>query len=149
MVPSGIAGQRRSNRPSRDVQPLLRATDAYVRRAARAPERIPDPVPRLTDTPVLAVLVTNAKIFVADYDPTAVSIETGAFGGHADAGIVPADVVRFRKAFLAHRDRDLGARTVLVVRATAFASLLQQLHSEGQSVDGRSVDVDDRKYPFA
>jgi hypothetical protein len=125
----------------RDVQPLLRATDAYARRVALKGE----PLSRKAEhIPVVPVLVTNAKIFVARYDPTSVSLVSGQFNDYVAAGVAPVNVVRFRKAFLPHRDRDLGTRTVFVVRATAFAELLHTLHMD----QDQSVKADDREYPF-
>lgn len=125
----------------RDAQSLIRATDAYAGRAMRGLVA-PHHQREVRDTPIFPVLVTNAKLFVARYDPTVVSLESGHFEELDEAGIVPVEVVRFRKAFLS--DRDLGSRTVFVVRATAFAGLLGRLHTTAQG----GHQLDPTNYPL-
>jgi len=112
-----------------DVQLLLRGTDAYGYRRKRAEKPGPRERP---GAPLVPVLVTNAKLFVARIQPNAVWLETGQVQDHTAAEVRPIDVIRFRKAFVSHRTRDLGERTVLVVRATALEKLLCDLEVDVQ-----------------
>jgi hypothetical protein len=116
----------------RDAQTLVRATEAYAyaHRASFTPtaERAPD---RLC----LPIIVTNAQLFVARYDPAAVSLDTGQFREP------PQDVrsvrwARFRKPFTSEGGIDLGDRTVLVVSAASLADLLLGLGSQSESLRG-------------
>jgi hypothetical protein len=81
----------------------------------------------MPDKPVVPVLVTNAPLFVGRYAPGQVSLATGQFEQPSAVRISPTDLVRFRKAFVSHAQRDLGERTILVVSAQVFGHLLRDL----------------------
>jgi hypothetical protein len=107
-----------------DAQRIVRATDAYAQHYKQdfKGKQFPD-VNRL----FLPVIVTNAKLFVAGYDPAAdVSLETGELSKRPPATISPVPWVRFRKAFTTQGQHG-GDRTVLVVTATELRTFLDTL----------------------
>lgn len=108
----------------KDAQLLVRGTDAYALRYRQEFKVRTQPEPNRYIVPVL---VTNAPIFVAQYKPSDVSLDTGQFGMPPAAAILPAEFVRFRKSFTSFRGRDIGDRTVFVVAATALAKFLTAL----------------------
>lgn len=120
----------------RDVQRLIRGTDAYALHFKREFQVKEDPE---LDRFIIPVLVTNAKLFIAEYDPAAVSLDTGQFTMPPAAKISPVSWVRFRKAFTSGHI-DLGHRTVFVVSANALTTFLNKLDhirtipSEGDSI---------------
>jgi len=106
----------------RDAQRLVRGTDAYVQRYKRELRPLyPEP-----DSLFVPLLVTNARLFVADYDPSDVSLDTGQFSMPPRAAISAVPWVRFRKAFTSE-NKDIGDRTVFVVAATELQELLTKL----------------------
>jgi hypothetical protein len=107
----------------RDVQRLVRGTDAYAQRRKRSFH-----VTGVSeaDRPILPVLVTNAKLFAAEYDPANVSLETGQLPMPRPATLSPVEWVRFRKGFTS-AGNDVGERTVFVVRASALAKWFEKL----------------------
>lgn len=107
----------------RDAQRLVRGTDAYAQRFKRdfKVKQIPE-----LDSPILPVIVTNAKLFVAEYEPGDVSLETGQLPMPQAATLSSVEWTRFRKAFTSG-GKDVGDRTVFVVSATAFAAWLEKL----------------------
>jgi hypothetical protein len=107
----------------RDVQRLVRGTDAHAQQYKRD-FKVKD-VPE-ADRPILPVLVTNAKLFVAEYDPANVSLETGQLPRPSPATLSPVEWVRFRKAFTSG-GKHVGDRTVFVVSASALAKWLEKL----------------------
>jgi hypothetical protein len=111
----------------RDVQRLVRGTDAYAQRCKWGFKvgGIPGP-----DGPILPVLVTNAKLFVAEYDPANVCLETGQLPRPSPATLSPVEWVRFRKAFTSGGN-DVDDRTVFVVSASALAKWLEKLNITG------------------
>ena len=120
----------------RDAQLLIRGTDAYAKRykaqfkVKHQPEH---------DRVVVPVIVTNAKLFVAEYDAGAVSLETGQLDIPSKATLTEVPGVRFRKAFTS-TGTDLGDRTVFVVRATNLLLWLKKLEFAGEpspDSDGR------------
>jgi hypothetical protein len=119
----------------RDVQQLIRGTDAYARRC-KDEHNVNATLP---DTLILPLLVTNAKLFVADYDPADVSLDTGQFAMPPPAKVSPVPWVRFRKAFTSS-GKDVGDRTVFVVAAAAFPEFLGKLDtiSSGPAENGRT-----------
>jgi hypothetical protein len=118
----------------RDVQQLVRGTDAYAQRYKH--NRNVNVASQ--DALIVPLLVTNAKLFVADYDPANVSLETGKFEMPPPTEVLPTDWVRFRKAFTS-AGRDVGDRTVFVVAAPAFPEFLGKLDaiSSIPSQDGK------------
>lgn len=107
----------------RDAQKLIRGTDAYARqyKVDFKATKIGEP-----DRPLLPILVTNAKIYIAEYDSATVSLETGQFEMPPPIKLQLVPWVRFRKAFTSAA-RDLGARTIFVVSAVELASWLGRL----------------------
>jgi hypothetical protein len=106
----------------KDAQLLVRGTDAYGRllrfeRKATVDDRVRVIVP---------VIVTNAKLLNANYNPNDVSLETGQLPRLPQPDISPVEVVRFRKAFTA-ANHDLDGRTVFVVAATSLQNFLHDL----------------------
>jgi hypothetical protein len=74
---------------------------------------------------VLPVIVTNAEIYTAHYDPTEVSLETGELEkGSGKLEQVPW--VRFCKSFAANDSE----RSVFVVNASSFGNFLEELAIE-------------------
>jgi len=106
-----------------DAQKLVRGTEAYANLRNRPGTPLEG---RLLFVPVL---VTNAKLFVADYDSSDVSLETGQFAMPPNAKVTPTNWVRFRKAFTSVGG-DFGDRTIFVVAATALQDFLERLDSE-------------------
>jgi len=110
-----------------DAQRIVRATDAYAQhyqdtfKSKDFPER---------NRLFLPVIVTNAKLFVAEYNTADVSLETGELPNHPPATISSIKWVRFRKAFRTG-GRDAGHRTVLVVAATHLKTFLGKLEDIG------------------
>jgi hypothetical protein len=125
----------------RDVQRLIRGTDAYAQHFKREFKVKEDPEP---DRFILPVLVTNAKLFIAEYDAADISLDTGQFTMPPAANISHVSWVRFRKAFTSDRN-DLGQRTVFVISATALTTFLNKLDyirtipSEGGSIHVQTV----------
>lgn len=119
----------------RDVQRLVRGTDAYAQRrkwgfhVTGVSE---------ADRPILPVLVTNAKLFLAEYDPANVSLETGQLPMPRPATLSPVDWVRFRKGFTS-AGNDVGERTVFVVSASAVVRWCEKLDvtQKGPSDEGK------------
>jgi hypothetical protein len=72
------------------------------------------------------VIVTNAQIYTARYEPPEVSLETGEFG-KVPKDIKPTPWIRFHKAFATAGRRDLGSRSVFVVNAMSFGQFLEIL----------------------
>jgi hypothetical protein len=119
----------------RDSQLLIRATDAYAMAEKRRYE-FKQMAPRLPRQPIIPMIVTNAQLFVARYEPGEVSLETGRFSETPPHS--PVNVIRFRKSFLSHPERDLGERTVFVVNARGLAEVLKT-HAR---LPGRCVSVE-------
>jgi len=114
----------------RDAQLLVRATDAYAKRykvdfkVTHNPEH---------DRVIVPIIVTNARLLVAEYDAGAVSLETGQLPISSASNLVEVPWVRFRKA-LTTSARDVGDRTVFIVRATELVAWLKGLEFAGKPV---------------
>jgi len=119
----------------RDAQRLIRGTDGYALHYRRTFQRRRDAEP---DRPIVAVLVTNAKLFLARYETAAVSLDTGQFAMSPDADISPVQWVRFRKPFASSGGHDLGDRTVFIVLATAFAEFLAWIIRQEAETSGKA-----------
>ena len=72
---------------------------------------------------LLPVIVTNAEIYTARYEPTKVSLETGEFKEEPE-DLESPPWVRFYKSFTAD---SVGHRSVFVVNATSFGGFLEKL----------------------
>jgi len=83
-------------------------------------------------------IVTNAKMFAANYDPADVDLESGQFKG-TPSDIKPIAWARFSKSFSAKRDS--GNRTVLVVQAASLVEFLDKLEWIGAPEDSGKVHV--------
>lgn len=110
----------------RDIQRLVRGTDAYVRRYQRDLKPL---YPEL-DSLFIPLLVTNAKLFVASYDASYVSLDTGQFAMPLQATVSSTPWVRLRKAFTSE-NKDIGDRTVFIVAATELQELLTTFDTIG------------------
>lgn len=106
----------------RDAQLLIRGTEAW---ATWFKEQFKEKDPQV-DRLILPVIVTTAKLFVAEYDPSQLSLDTGTLDARTTS-ITPVDWVRFRKAFTSQRSSGEDDRTVFVVRAFAYQQWLEQL----------------------
>ncbi len=122
----------------RDASIVIGATDAF---AQDIPENIRLGQSLSLPYLFLPVIVTNAKIFTARYNPSEVSLDTGEFQ-ELPKDIEEAPWVRFSKAFAAGRGRDLGLRSLFVVNATALGEFLENLEmAPNQPGDKVSVPV--------
>lgn len=118
-----------------DARRLVRATDSFATHYKDEFKIERDPEPELFFLPVI---VTNAELFIAIYDPSYVSLETGQFGKPDQMDIRAVDWVRFRKSFTPYGGKDSGARTVFVVTAKSLVAFLGQLHLVDPSVFGKA-----------
>ncbi len=123
----------------RDVGRLILGTDAYARYAAKrlAVSSADEP-----GRPYVPVLVTNAPLFVARYEPTEVCLDTGEFST-PPKDIAAVHWVRFRKSFPSHGGRDLGERTTFIVTAARLAQFLVEL---SQTLPAEPTDMSDRAH---
>jgi hypothetical protein len=122
----------------RDASILIGATDVF---AEDVQENIRVSQNLRTPFPVLPVIVTNAKLYTARYDPTQVSLETGEFEETPEE-IDSAPWVRFSKIFVAGRGRDLGSRAIFVVNSIWLGEFLSNLElSPEQPQDRLSVSL--------
>jgi hypothetical protein len=127
-----------------DVQVLLRGTDAYLERYRG--RLVPSPTVLLPEVVAVPIIVTNAKLFAAKYEPGDVSLDTGQLLAPLPAGsFAPVPWVRFRKAFSA--DHQVGDRTVFVVSANGLPDFLGKLAfmSRTPSADGGVIRVRQRR----
>lgn len=106
----------------KDAQLLIRGADAFARHFKQELKPKPAEEP---DRVVVPLIVTNAKLFEAKYQPGNVSLETGQLPATAQPDISPIEWVRFRKTFTAGGDR--GDRTVFVVAASSLQKFLDGL----------------------
>jgi hypothetical protein len=116
----------------RDAHLIVRGTDAYARYYIRHFKTKQVPIP---DTLIVSLIVTNAKIFVATYNPANLDLETGQFPVPLPAAVSPVPWVRFRKAFTSGSG-DMGDRTVFIVRATELATWLSKLDMTQTTPEG-------------
>jgi hypothetical protein len=101
-----------------DARLLIRGADAFGRwtKASAKPKALDQP-----DRTIIPILVTNAKLFAAKYEPSDVSLESGQLPEAPPPDISPIEWVRFRKAFTADAGCD---RTVFVVAANSLQKFL-------------------------
>ncbi len=116
----------------RDVQRVIHGLDAFSMKHWKEFK----PGASEPDKPYLPIIVTNAKLFVANYDAADIDLESGQFKG-TPTNITPVSLVRFRKSFSARPD--LGARTVFIVSASAFVEFLGVLDWTGSPDDGNKI----------
>lgn len=106
----------------RDAGVVVRAADAFGFDFQKRFRPDHDPSPSAACL-VVPVIVTNAPIYTARYNPSEVSLESGEFVGPPKE-VDSTPCVRFRKAFMSDVGPDLGDRSVFVVNAAAFAEFL-------------------------
>ena len=113
----------------KDAGLLISATDAFAddfrrRATANAGQYVSD---RCLFVPVI---VTNAKLYTTRYKPSeAVPLDTGEFS-KLPAETESVECIRFRKAFPSSGQPDLGDRSIFVVTASSFSTLLNDLQPE-------------------
>jgi hypothetical protein len=106
----------------RDAELLIRATDAFAFDLKRL-ESEPQPYACL----IVPVVVTNAKLYTARYNPNTVSFDTGEFTAIPD-DVTNPECVRFHKAFTSDAVLfDLGDRTIFVVNAESLTEFLSRI----------------------
>lgn len=120
----------------RDARLLIRGTEEYGRwlKADFKVKHVPE-----IDRPIIPLIVTNAELLVADFDTADVSLETGQLPAPSSAKLLRVPWVRLRKAF-STGGKDLGDRTVFVVRADKLVEWLARLEfagSENPAEDGK------------
>jgi hypothetical protein len=103
----------------KDASLLVRATDALAQ-DTRVHFKLGGDQSRL----LLPLIVTNAKLFIARYHPSDVSLETGEFT-ESPKDVEKAPWVRFSKSFTA--DGGLDHRSIFVVNAASLEEFLQRL----------------------
>lgn len=111
----------------RDASVLIRATEAFAREFR---DRFQSGTERSSPYLFLPVVVTNAALYTSRYRPTEVSLETGEFAA-LPRETESASWTRFRKAFVSEGNRDLGDRSVFVVKATSFSDFLRAIKPTG------------------
>jgi hypothetical protein len=117
----GNSNERDQRLLEKDASKLVRATDALSGdrlELSKLYENISTGV-------LVPVIVTNAKIYTALYDPPNISLETAKFTSPPQ--IVPDRWVRFTKSFTAEHGNDFGNRSVFVVNSTSFQEFLGAL----------------------
>jgi hypothetical protein len=119
----GKAGKEQGRLLERDASLLVRATDFFAA-DQRELSKLPDEkLPHV----LLPVIVTNAKIYTARYEPTDISLEPGEFLQLQPGDVEAASWVRFSKSFTADKGRDVGHRSIFVVDAASFGDFLEKL----------------------
>lgn len=121
-----IVGTSKSGRDQRllerDAGLLIGGTDAF---AENFRQRLTRGLVPSRLYVVIPVIVTNAKLYLASYNPSEVSLETGEFQAWPKR-IEESPWIRFSKAFTTGEGRDLGARSIFVVSASLLEEFLQQ-----------------------
>jgi hypothetical protein len=118
----------------KDAQILIRGADAFGRKVKR------DLKPKSEEQPdrvVVPVIVTNAKLFEAKYDPCDVSLETGQLPSTPSPEISPVEWVRFRKAFTTGGSCD----RMFVVAASSLQRFLHDLDTVSPRPSSRGIYV--------
>jgi hypothetical protein len=128
-VVGGSSGDQRLI--ERDLQPLVRATDAYIKRQHALEVRQKQRAYASKVVPFVPILVTNAKLFVAHFNHVDVSLQTAAIDSSKRHDIGEAPWVRFTKSFLTADGNDVGSRTVFIVNALELRNFLFQLGIAG------------------
>lgn len=120
----------------RDAGLLISGTDAF---ALAMPDTLVGA--RKSSLLILPVIVTNARLFSTRYAPGEISLETGEFPDWPSE-LEEERWIRFSKSFTASAVRDVGERSIFVVRAVNLADFLQTLNfAEFQLGDKNSVSV--------
>jgi hypothetical protein len=122
IVGSATSGSQRML--EKDAGELIGATDAFAKDVQEF-HRVTIPAPYA----VIPVIVTNARMYTARYEPTEVSLETGEFQGWPRDMEREVPWIRFHKTFLAGRGRDVGTRSIFVVNSMHFKEFLEKLEA--------------------
>ncbi len=107
------------------VQPLVKATEAYALERYRR-FRPAQNEPRCV--PCIPLLITNAPLFVAQYRPEDVCLESGIYKARTEH-INSVKYIRFHKQFTTSFEVEMRERTVLVAHTSAIAEVLNGLAS--------------------
>jgi hypothetical protein len=111
----------------KDAQLLIRGADAFGKSVLKSrPKALDEP-----DRILVPVIVTNAKLYQAVYDPRSISLISGQLPMAPLPEISELRWIRFRKPFIA-ASRDAGERTVFVVSAVSFQDFLRELQKRAQ-----------------
>ncbi len=118
----------------RDGRLLLGGTDSFAISEKRRLNPTAEQNNLLLPLVFLPILVTNAQLYTAGYDPaTDISLETAHFEKAAD--LQPVPWIRFEKSFgLSQGQYDLGDRTIFVVQAKSLAQFLGRVEVSGRVV---------------
>jgi hypothetical protein len=120
-----VVGTKHSERLlERDASLVVRATEALAqdgREMIRLSQMLSRPFL------FLPVIITNARLLVAHYRPTDISLESGQFKKSPNDIEHKVPWVRFSKAFTASKSRDFSHRSVFVVGATHLEEFLNNL----------------------
>ena len=116
-----VSTNSRERMLERDAAMLVNATDEFVRDKQERPK-----LGLVAPYVVVPVLVTNAKLYKARYDPEEVSLLTGEMD-KVRGNLEPAQWIRFHKSFVAGYGRDLGLRSIFVVNASSLTKFLSRL----------------------
>lgn len=119
----------------KDAGELIRASDAFADDFRRRFDPDLDAVPSVSHL-ILPVIVTNAPLFTARYNPTEVSLSDGRFKTPPKE-MARCHAVRFQKTFMSEGLFDLGERTVFVVHAASFPAFLDLLAVSRHQLEGR------------
>ena len=121
IIGSGGSGSQRLL--ERDASLLIGATEALARDVKEYHHhKHALPCPFL----VIPVIVTNAPLFTARYEPTEVSLDSGEFGDRPSE-MKSVSFIRFAKTLIAGQGRDVGYRSIFVVNATQLPKFLTAL----------------------
>ena len=121
----------------RDAQALIRGTDAII---TQHKEMFDPKQSSQQDRLYLPLIVTNAPLFVASYDPKDISLETGQFTT-PPTNIAEVPWVRFTKSFTTtHRGRPFR-RTIFVINSGKLKEFLTGLQWESGRPPTNAVHV--------
>lgn len=107
----------------REAQPLVRGAEEYARDRCRQ-FRPDDCQPQ--SLLCIPVLLTTARLFVAEYDPLSISLEDGIYRAREEH-IRRVPFVRFAKQFTAHGAERTRLRTVIVAHSAYLRELVCDL----------------------
>lgn len=109
----------------RDARDVTQATAAFAHQVTGERRTVSDPL-RTSRSFFLPLVVTNAPIYTARYQPTKVSLASGEFTDEFQE-ISKVPWIRFQKAFTASAGSDVGDVTVFVVHSEALKDFLKTL----------------------
>lgn len=107
----------------REVQPLVRGTEELAKDSCREFRPVNDRPQRVA---LIPILVTAARLFAAEYDPSHVSLNDAVYQAHEEH-IRPVRFMRFTKEFTSHGREKTRLRTVFVTQAADLEDLVTML----------------------